>query len=77
MEARIGVPEPHSIGTLGRDLGPDPDRDFWLDLDPYETNLDPKNCPLGSLLYIRGGIKIKLEYFNKKTMVRVRKVFIS
>ncbi len=52
MEARIGVPEPHSIGTLGRDLGPDPDRDFWLDLDPYETNLDPKNCPLGSLLYI-------------------------
>jgi hypothetical protein len=26
---------------------------------------------------VRGGIKIKLEYFNKKTMVRVRKVFIS
>jgi hypothetical protein len=27
--------------------------------------------------HIRGGIKIKLENFNKKTMVRVRKVFIS
>ncbi len=30
-----------------------------------------------AFLYIGGGIKIKLEYFNKKTMVRVRKVFIS
>jgi hypothetical protein len=25
---------------------------------------------------LRGGIKIKLEFFNKKTMVIVRKVFI-
>jgi hypothetical protein len=31
-------------------------------------------CPT---VRVRGGIKIKLEYFNKKTMVRVRKVFIS
>jgi hypothetical protein len=26
---------------------------------------------------MQGGMKIKLEYFNKKTMVRVRKVLIS
>ncbi len=60
------------IDKVGQNVGHDyGKRNTW---NPHKREAFYKAAR--DLRKVRSGIKIKLEYFNKKTMVRVRKVFI-